>query len=549
MHTRRCIGILTLCGGLLLASALPSVRAANWQPGLAQWPGAVIPYWVSSPALQPKVAAAVKEWNARTGMKWVHTSRLPGFRGDYYVDFAAWTSDNPVVRGSAVPGRQDGRNIIGLSPAAEVPDIVHEMGHEMGLLHEHNRVDRTPFIRFADDEDDSFLCGFDFIQRAVNSFESGANYYKTQICPKSGEPLGPYDYASLMHYPAKRRTTYCVADSMSASHCYIVDGYMTSKTPTPITGGRSISWWDAYWISAKYNTTGRGDLVAINRAHNGTTRTVVTRVSGAGAQAGLAFTSVHSTLVTWFSRTLGDRFAYAMGDYDNDGVDDLWLLIDGDVGAGNLQVRILDGASNYTTQLIHATTSIPMKGGLGGFGFAAGDWDRDGVADLILFERDGPAVVVGGGRATIFHAWNGKGTAQFPPFTNRIRVYQLTPNGVTTDANTEFAVGYRENDPNLDLFLIHRQGFNGIPGTTVQIVNGRNGVSTYLKTALGPAGMDWHWKVADWDRDGRADLYGVFTTPERTEVHIMSGASNFASFMWQMATPLAQTNTGTWDFK
>lgn len=65
-----------------------------------------------------------------------------------------------------------------------VATLVHEMGHTIGLLHEHQRPDRNSFIVFTPaNSDKPFIIGnFDFFT---------SNY----------QVVGLYDYASIMHYP------------------------------------------------------------------------------------------------------------------------------------------------------------------------------------------------------------------------------------------------------------------------------------------------------------------------------------------------------------
>jgi hypothetical protein len=66
---------------------------------------------------------------------------------------------------------------------ADVGGIVHEIGHTVGLFHEHTRSDRDNYVT---------ILWNNILDDAKHNFE---------IDPGSVN-LGPYDYASIMHYDA-----------------------------------------------------------------------------------------------------------------------------------------------------------------------------------------------------------------------------------------------------------------------------------------------------------------------------------------------------------
>jgi Astacin (Peptidase family M12A)/Domain of unknown function DUF11 len=80
-------------------------------------------------------------------------------------------------------GMIGGQQFVTGSADCTVSTLVHEMGHVIGLLHEHQRPDRDSYVVFNPaNSDKPFIAGnFDFF---TNGYQ----------------PVGLYDYASVMHY-------------------------------------------------------------------------------------------------------------------------------------------------------------------------------------------------------------------------------------------------------------------------------------------------------------------------------------------------------------
>lgn len=90
--------------------------------------------------------------------------------------------------------------------------VAHEIGHALGLYHEQNRADRTPYVTVANSGGGTPGCN---------------NLITTNWGLVSGDPLTGYDFHSIMHYPSS------VQDLKSANCPSGVSGTMTALGAQP----------------------------------------------------------------------------------------------------------------------------------------------------------------------------------------------------------------------------------------------------------------------------------------------------------------------------
>ena len=142
------------------------------QDGL--WPGGVIPYVIDEDVANSEdVQRAIEEWNAKTVISLVERTTQQD-----YVRFMSG-------RGcSAYQGRHGGEQFISLHETCDWRIVVHEIGHAVGLWHEHQRQDRDRYLMVR--ERDVSLCS--------NAFD-----LVFDLAPEA-KVKRPYDYASTMHY-------------------------------------------------------------------------------------------------------------------------------------------------------------------------------------------------------------------------------------------------------------------------------------------------------------------------------------------------------------
>jgi len=138
------------------------------------WPEGVGPYTITGgPRVIERLYEAIDQWNgSRTPVRLVQRGDEPD-----YVDFVSGT------RCSSKRGRAGGRQEISLTPYCRRGVVLHEIGHAVGLLHEHNRPDRDRYVERIALEN--------IYPEAISNF---------QVRPDDGvEPL-EYDFGSIMHY-------------------------------------------------------------------------------------------------------------------------------------------------------------------------------------------------------------------------------------------------------------------------------------------------------------------------------------------------------------
>ena len=161
-----------------------AVLATNVQFSVAitgqryRWPGGLVPYEVQ-PDIQPVVDEAIKHWQERTSIRFIE--RTPANAATYpnYISFEVGDGCFSAV------GMQGGSQLISIGLGCGLGQAIHEIGHAVGLWHEQSREDRDQFVRIA-------------WENIIPDMEHNFDQHITD-----GDDIGPYDYDSVMHYPAK----------------------------------------------------------------------------------------------------------------------------------------------------------------------------------------------------------------------------------------------------------------------------------------------------------------------------------------------------------
>ena len=142
------------------------------------WPEGIVPYVFHS-AIQPwqrdMIFAAMDEWASAAYLRFV-----PRDGHDNYIYFQIDTNPAPGLCGRSFIGMVGGLQKIFIS-CWNHPLILHEIGHALGLIHEHQRSDRDTYVQ---------VLWNNIIPGSEGNF--GINNFALLSTP--------YDFESIMHY-------------------------------------------------------------------------------------------------------------------------------------------------------------------------------------------------------------------------------------------------------------------------------------------------------------------------------------------------------------
>ncbi|MGE8556814.1 MAG: M12 family metallopeptidase [Chryseobacterium jejuense] len=144
---------------------------------LYKWPSGKIYYTIAGNMGSiniNKINSAVSEYNNKTNTQWI-----PRTNQSNYVEFIFGSSNGSD--GWAHIGYQGGKQTISLDQYISVGSVIHEMGHTVGLYHEHARQDRDQYVSIQ-----------------WNNIQDGQAYNFNKYT--SGTDIGPFNINSVMMY-------------------------------------------------------------------------------------------------------------------------------------------------------------------------------------------------------------------------------------------------------------------------------------------------------------------------------------------------------------
>lgn len=153
-----------------------SVQAQSFSVALggSLWPDGIMPYTFDaslSSSAQAKIEQAIDHWNTTTPIRLVLRSNQ-----DDYVNFVNESGCASYI------GRIGGAQPVYSSANCSAGNFIHEIGHALGLYHEHTRPDRDTYVD---------------VNWPNISTSKSQNF---DIVTSNIQVNTPYDYGSIMHY-------------------------------------------------------------------------------------------------------------------------------------------------------------------------------------------------------------------------------------------------------------------------------------------------------------------------------------------------------------
>jgi astacin len=141
------------------------------------WDNRRVPFRILDVPDAGRVRDAIAHWEAKTSIRFVERKEN---NANLYPDFVSFRN-GPGCSSSV--GCQRSEQFINLSAACSTGNVIHEIGHTIGLFHEQSRADRDTHVEIHYENIDP-LYRHNFNQAI-----------------KDGKDIGSYDFGSIMHYP------------------------------------------------------------------------------------------------------------------------------------------------------------------------------------------------------------------------------------------------------------------------------------------------------------------------------------------------------------
>lgn len=143
-----------------------------------RWPNCRVAFQIDSGlANQARVRDAIAHWEANTPFRFIERTPANAAQHPDFVTFITGSGCSSAV------GRQGGQQFIRLASGCSTGNVIHEIGHAIGMWHEQSREDRDLFVRIQ-------------FANIIPGFEHNFDQHIAD-----GDDVGAYDYSSIMHYP------------------------------------------------------------------------------------------------------------------------------------------------------------------------------------------------------------------------------------------------------------------------------------------------------------------------------------------------------------
>ena len=229
-----------------------------------------------------------------------------------------------------------------------------------------------------------------------------------------------------------------------------------------------------------------------------------------------------------------DNSKYLLGDYNKNGILDLYCIKKNNTLTKSTEVHILDGSNNYQSFLLQSGTCLHETGN--NCSFLLGDYNKNGKLDLYCIKKNKT-----GTNSTEVHILDGNNNYQTFLLQTGTCLHE-------TGNNFEFGLGDYNNNGTLDLYCIKKYD-TGNNNTEIHILNGSDNFQSFLyqnKTILNTTDDNYSFGISDYNNNGHPDIYCIKKLGvNSTEVHILNGSDNFMTYLLQIGTKLEKTNNDT----
>jgi hypothetical protein len=190
---------IMLVAGLMAAGP---VQAGSIMEHTRPWPKGEVPYRFTPDLLK---AAGAKDQDCTGWRKWRQAQAFQACKAmDEWqvaagVRFYASTRIDAITikasrdQTSATVGRLPAGNTVNIEKRASYGSVLHEFGHSLGLMHEHQRPDRDMYISLS-----PFLA--DYLKDCGMTINAVCNDVRLAFPVLKVKMSSPYDPCSLMHY-------------------------------------------------------------------------------------------------------------------------------------------------------------------------------------------------------------------------------------------------------------------------------------------------------------------------------------------------------------
>ena len=181
------------------------VKAVGRRGDKFRWPRAEIPYVIQTTLPnQNRVTDAIRHWQENTPIRFIQRTDNNSQYYPNYVSFKRYVptreeQEKPqeIFHCSSPIGMQGrGEQSLIISDECVAGDVIHEIGHTVGLWHEQSREDRDKYVKilWENVRDGKQPDGtYDPTKDATHNFDQHIT---------DGDQIGSYDYCSIMHYGA-----------------------------------------------------------------------------------------------------------------------------------------------------------------------------------------------------------------------------------------------------------------------------------------------------------------------------------------------------------